>query len=225
MVTDVKHELIISGSGTASGGDYSHIRITGNGNIQGEVHCESIYTNGSSRVSGDLTSRSLQVNGSSKLLGKLHSQSIKINGLLQVKENIQGDSLKSYGALQVEKDCEVEDFQAKGSFEVNGLLNAETINIQLYSKSYAKEIGGKKITVRKQYVNLLENVLKRFFDWRGILTVDLIEGDDIHLEGTHARMVRGKRVVIGKDCRIEQVEYTESLDIQDGAKVDRHERQ
>jgi len=42
---------------------------------------------------------------------------------------------------------------------------------------------------------------------------NLIEADEISLEATVAKMVRGKRVTIGPGCRIDQVEYTESLQI------------
>jgi cytoskeletal protein CcmA (bactofilin family) len=53
----------------------------------------------------------------------------------------------------------------------------------------------------------------------GSVEADTIEGDEIFLENTRARIVRGKKITIGEGCEIETVEYTESLDISPSAQV------
>jgi hypothetical protein len=52
-----------------------------------------------------------------------------------------------------------------------------------------------------------------------MLTVNSIEGDDIRLSSTRARVVRGNNVVIESGCEIDLVEYTGSLKINRGAEV------
>jgi hypothetical protein len=42
---------------------------------------------------------------------------------------------------------------------------------------------------------------------------NLLEADEISLEATVAKIVRGKRVIIGPECRIDRIEYAESLQI------------
>jgi hypothetical protein len=42
------------------------------------------------------------------------------------------------------------------------------------------------------------------------LEAQVIEGDDVHLEDTEARIVRGTRITIGCGCRIGTVEYRET---------------
>ncbi len=50
---------------------------------------------------------------------------------------------------------------------------------------------------------------------------ETIEGDDVYLEATHATAVRGRRVVIGPGCVIQEVEYSETLQIDPSAQVER----
>jgi hypothetical protein len=60
------------------------------------------------------------------------------------------------------------------------------------------------------------------FGWShrwGSLEADTIEGDEIFLENTKARVVRGKKIQIGEGCKIESVEYSESLEVAPGAHV------
>jgi hypothetical protein len=53
----------------------------------------------------------------------------------------------------------------------------------------------------------------------GCVEADTIEGDEIFLENTHARIVRGKKITIGEGCEIEMVEYSESLEVSPKARV------
>ena len=58
---------------------------------------------------------------------------------------------------------------------------------------------------------------------RGILTVHTIEGDFIKLEDTHAEVVRGRKIEIGRGCKIGKVIYQVSLDIYEDGIVDQVE--
>ena len=51
------------------------------------------------------------------------------------------------------------------------------------------------------------------------LNVELIEGDDISLEATSAQIIRGRRVKVGDRCRIDTVEYGESLEVSSKAAI------
>ena len=51
------------------------------------------------------------------------------------------------------------------------------------------------------------------------LTTSVIEGDDIYLEATTAKIVRGNNVTIGSDCNIELVEYRNTITVAPDSKV------
>jgi hypothetical protein len=56
-----------------------------------------------------------------------------------------------------------------------------------------------------------------FYDGR--LDTETIEGDDIYLEYTRVKVVRGSNVKIGKGCEIELVEYENNFQQDREAKV------
>lgn len=52
-----------------------------------------------------------------------------------------------------------------------------------------------------------------------VLTTEIVEGDDIHLEHTRAKVVRGNRVTLGPGCEVDLVEYKEHFHQDKSAKV------
>ena len=84
----------------------------------------------------------------------------------------------------------------------------------MYGPCKAREIGGERIAVRAG------RKLGWFWMWHEKrLTADLIEGDDIVLEYTTAKVVRGRNVSLGEGCDVEVVEYTGTFSRADDAKV------
>ena len=80
------------------------------------------------------------------------------------------------------------------------MLNSGKIEVRLLGPCEAMEIGGGQIHIK----GILHGIGAHKY-----LTVDTVEGDNIRLECTHAKVVRGKRVEIGPGCDIDLVEYTD----------------
>ena len=101
-----------------------------------------------------------------------------------------------------------------GLYSIGGLLNAETVELTAAAGCSVGDIGGSKITVRREVPGLL----RRLFSGAATHStkVHTIEGDDIALEYVTADVVRGRRVQIGEGCRIGRVEYAETLEAADG---------
>lgn len=232
-----KPDLKINGSGSASGGSYNLVRINGSGKITGDVECcdlvingsgdvngkvdsESVKISGSGRITGDIKSKEVKVGGSADFGGSISGETIKVLGSADVKGDVKAQSVDIDGRMKTEGNCSSEKFSSNGNFEVGGLLNAEEIDIRLYwHKSRAKEIGGEKISVALGKAGL--GVIKAIFPSVALtqLEADIIEGDDITLENTAAKVVRGNNIVIGSGCDIGLVEYKGSYRKSMGAKV------
>ena len=105
---------------------------------------------------------------------------------------------------------EAESVHLTGSAVIQGLLNAETVEI---SASRGIRIGGSSIRI---YKPTQVSLLGLFHGSVSCAQVGDIEGDDVDLEYTQADVVRGRRVRIGEGCSIGRVEYSESLDAWDG---------
>ncbi|MBO1625665.1 cytoplasmic protein [Bacillus arachidis] len=218
-----QHSLTVNGSGSSAGGAYNKVKIRGEGTISNHVSCNEFKTYGTSDVSGDMKAKNYVVYGESEVQGNIqaeyvkvygntqvqgngHVEKMKVRGMFEVKGRLSGNVVDIKGALHVKEDIEVEELLLTGGLESEGLLNAENIHITLrYEGSKVREIGGKKITVRKK------SRFMPFTTHTGPLQTSLIEGDDIYLEHTIAEVVRGNNVTIGPGCEIGVVEYHTSF--------------
>lgn len=215
------HELKISGSGTISGDvNAGYIKTSGSSTIKGDTKAETITTSGSSKYDGSVMVAEMNTSGSSIVSKDLIFKTFKVSGSCKVGGKVQGGSIKASGSLRVEKDCEVEAFSSSGSVHIEGLLNADRIQIEINHESSIKEIGGEKIAVKHHNSNgLIKQVVNFFLQKEDCLFSELIEGDEVYLENTKAKLVRGKNVVIGENCDIDTVEYSGSLDVKQDSRI------
>jgi cytoskeletal protein CcmA (bactofilin family) len=219
--------LMINGLGSSSGGNFDSVIINGKGTINGDIQCNSFSCNGSGSVHGDVKGEHVKISGTAKITGKVQSSSVSvdgkgsfksdvyfnkmnISGMGSIDGNVKGEDLKIQGRISVDGNCEVESFKSEGQFSIDGLLSAETIDIHTYGECKAREIGGQTIRV-KQKTNFLLDLIKTVKSVK--LSVDTIEGDEISLENTKAKVVRGNQVVIGENCEIELVEYKDDFKV------------
>jgi cytoskeletal protein CcmA (bactofilin family) len=228
----------ISGSGTIQGDiDCKDLKISGSGKINGKIITEEFKTSGSSRISGGIKAKEISISGSTRIEGTVSAAEMTVSGSSKISEDLtcknfkssgstkidgklQGGTIKSSGSLKIEKDCEVESFISRGSVRINGLLSADKVDIEVSHESFIREIGGEIIEVKNDLsAKLLKQVVKFFIQRSDCLRSDLIEGDEVYLENTKAKLVRGKNVKIGENCEIETVEYSGTFDIKDGSTV------
>jgi cytoskeletal protein CcmA (bactofilin family) len=193
---DLLPNWTIRGTAHSSGGSFQKVTILGEAFVDGDLDCEKLRLTGTLRVEG-----ALQMTDS------------KIMGSADVTGNVSGHNLRLFGELNIKGDCSAESFKARGTFNIDGMLNAGDIEMNLYGPSHAREIGGASIQV-KPHFKLMPGGLRE-------LTADTIEGDDIRLLNTRARVVRGNSVTIGSGCEIELIEYKTNCNVDAGSKVTR----
>jgi cytoskeletal protein CcmA (bactofilin family) len=238
MEQERKPDFKLNGVGSAGGGKYGNIEVNGAGSINGDVECEYISINGSSQIKGNVKASGIKTNGAGKIAGNLISEESEVNGALNITGDINAGKMKISGslnaggnlhaseinikgALKVKGDCEAEIFSAAGAFNIGGLLNAGSVYVDVVGNSSAREIGGEKIEIRKSnnIAAQIQRFIKDVFNSRDFIAADTIEGDDIYLESTAAKVVRGSNVKIGPECEIELVEYKDQIEISGGSKV------
>lgn len=200
-----KSDLKISGSSTTQGGIFNNVKISGSATINGHIECVDMSTSGSSKVMGNISSDEISTSGTCKVSGNVHSENIVVSGLISIGG-----------------DCESERFETSGGFRIGGLLNAGTVKVRIGGKSNVREIGGEKIEVQRYKYRgfmAIEKIIKNLFNIEGKLNCEIIEGDEIFLEDTNARIVRGNNITIGSGCEIDTVEYTGTLNTVEDAIV------
>ncbi len=238
MENETRQDLSIAGSASAPGGVYKDAKISGAGKITGDLDCARFEVSGAATVSGSVKAESVRVSGAAKIESNLTADEARISGSIEVKGDvtakelrvdgaatigggISGGTVEIRGALRGTGDISADDFKSQGAFTTDGLLNAESIDVSLHGASRAREIGGGTINVRVEMGTFLglHKVIHALFCHPDSLTAETIEGDDIHLEYTKAKVVRGTNVTLGPGCEIDLVEYKTSFEKSDEAKV------
>lgn len=233
-----KPSIKISGSGSAGGGEYEEIRISGSGKVTGDVSCNLIKISGSATIEGNLKAIDATVSGSARFTQEVSAENLKVSGSARVESNVTAKRLKTSGSFTVEgslsaeeittsgslkvaNDCNSETFNLTGQCRIGGLLNAGEIDISLEGKSEIKSIGAEhiKVTLLK-FGSFIKDIVGLFTDYSGKLICESIEGDEIYLENTICDVVRGGRITIGRGCQIKLVEYSETLDVLEDGRVD-----
>ncbi|MFK7696592.1 hypothetical protein [Paenibacillus sp. HJGM_3] len=216
----ISGELTINGIGGAAGGRYSRVDINGVGTLNGDIEADTFRSNGHLKARGSIVANRLQSDGTMRIDGSLRTEHGRVNGTVKVKESVTGELLEMHGILTIADDCELEHLKLHGVFTIGGLLNAGRLDLDIFARCQAREIGGEIIRVRKTSGGKWKNLWKRLIPaFVPELHVSVVEGDDIELEATTASIVRGKRIIIGKGCSIGRVEYSEQLQVLPGAKV------
>ncbi|MFB5190361.1 polymer-forming cytoskeletal protein [Alicyclobacillus fastidiosus] len=242
------HDVKVQGIGKVHG-DIDCIRcdIEGVSEILGHVRAEVVHVRGKAKVQGDLFANDIDVEGATSVAGKCEAQQkLRIRGRVSVRGDVSGDVVMVEGINTVEGDCrgqdvkvrgkarvsgsifaeevflegvmrvggscETETFRSDGTFVIDGLLTADRIFVRLERKSRVKEIGGEEIRVER-------GNWSRFLNRSRRLTADVIEGDEIYLEHTKARVVRGNHVTLGPSTQVDLVEYFSDLKTIGNAKV------
>ncbi|WP_310829236.1 hypothetical protein [Paenibacillus pedocola] len=210
-----RSNLKVLGTSSSLGGYFLEIKVTGECKFAGDVDCQSLSLTGQTAVSGSLRMEKLKMTGELSVKDRMEGGMLRGHGEVQAG-SLSVEQLKFSGSLEVGGDCEAEELQVSGALQVKGLLSAETLQLTLYGPCSAAEVGGSNISVKRSKTKTLLH-LGQGQDM--VFTSGLIEGDDVELQNTHAGTVRGEKVIIGPGCVIQQVEYSDYLEIHKSATV------
>ncbi|NTW28477.1 MAG: polymer-forming cytoskeletal protein [Coriobacteriia bacterium] len=201
--------VTINGAGTVNGDiDAITFKINGTGTSQGRVVAQSITVNGSGTFNGEVQAGEMTVNGDASVRDGAGIGRLVVKGNLSVGGGIAAHQIEIKGFLKTGGDCEAESVTGEGAFTITGLLNAGVIDLKVYGPCSAKEMGGERIVVR-QPGSGFSSFTQIFTFWaEKRLTADTIEGDDVWLEITTAKTVRGRNITVGSNCVIDLVEYS-----------------
>ncbi|MFT4413980.1 polymer-forming cytoskeletal protein [Fredinandcohnia humi] len=226
-------DLLINGMGSSGGGSFKKVIINGKGTVHGDVECESFQLSGSGTVNGSMKGNKGRISGTGTIEGDIEFdtfsiegsggiqkdatiKSMTISGKGSIGGSLKGDEVKIRGKAAIKGDCESDVFKGEGGFTVGGLLNADLIDITIIGECSAKEIGGQTIKVKQKPFGIM-NLLKSVYPTS--LTTEIIEGDEIEIENTNAKMVRGTNIIVGPNCTIDVVEYKGTYTQHPSAKV------
>ena len=232
-------DLNLSGASKVTGGEYKNVKISGASEVSSDIICDkmdisgaitvqgnikatSCKVSGACQINGGISSTDLKISGGAKIRGDIKGKNISIAGATKVEGSIKADVIKLAGGVSVGRDMECEEFYLDGSVRSKGTVNCEKCEINIYADSEIEELVGGTIRIHKGYQlrNSWAGIQAFISKIKGYIRLKTIEGDDVYLENTICDIVRGTNVVIGPDCKIGCVEYSNKLDIHDSSTVD-----
>lgn len=212
-----------AGCGIFGGGKYDNVRMSGSGQIDGDIECASFSSSGSVRCNGNLRCRGTVKTAGSATVTKdiVCDDSVSFAGSVTVGGSIKCRELSSAGSIIVKGDgIEAETAKIAGGATISGLLNAESVTIRHNGEVTIDSIGGSEITILLSRGENHGFFTKAKKSNKKLVVKESIEGDTITLEGVKAKSVVGRIVKVDENCEIGTIRYTESAEIADGAKVD-----
>lgn len=195
---DKIYDIKIDGIGKITGGSYKDIRVEGIGTIDGDIKGENIIVEGVGKATGNINCNYLNVEGK-----------FKCRGNIEVTEKI-----KISGYITISGSCQCREVYSDGKLDIDELLSADKITLIIEATNRIKEIGGEDIRVIAAGKSVFEGI---FYTKK--LISDSIEGDNIILENTECKIVRGNNVTINRGCSIDIVEYSGKILIDEKSKV------
>ena len=197
--------IVIRGSGVVSGGSVDEFKSAGSGKVSGDLRANVVHISGACKIEGRCECREFHASGSTEVASDLKARELKSAGSLEVGGNVDAEEVHVAGRLGVRGFVRAREFSAEGRLTAGERLEAEEVNIRLLGTSRVPVIKGQEITVRRSGKD-------------GELEADTIEGREVYLEGTRAKLVRGQEVRIGPFCAIDAVEARE-LEVHETATV------
>lgn len=207
MTETMRANLTLSGMGSATGGIYNHVRVEGMGTVHGDLDCVECQIDGLATIHGAIKAKRVAISGKSKIYGAIEADQLTIDGHVLLDGNCTvSEKIGIRGYARIKGACETERFQADGVIHIEGLLNAEQIDIELEGKSSIKDVGCSRI-----------RVIAHRRVWHRHLDAGQIEGDEITLAYTQAEAVQGNVVTLGRGCNVEHVVYHSDFNIDKNA--------
>ncbi len=236
VADDRLKSIKVSGSGVVGGGYYDVVEGSGSVRIDGDLVAQSVDISGSVTTEGGVRSARMRIAGKAAVNGDVDvlegrtSGSFRIGGSLNVKNGAQfsgsltvggdltGMRVHGSGSLQVGREIALDRLEWSGAVNCPGLVSADAVDIRLSGSSVVGELAGSVIQIGTSPSS------ESWWGWinwsrKRKMSAGEISGDDLRLECTDARLVRGDRVIIGRECRIQRVEYRQSLDIHEESSV------
>jgi len=242
---DVDANLIKTAGSCRIDGDVKtrELKTAGSCRVSGDVRAERMKTAGSCAIEGDVHADEVKIAGTQTIEGSLKAKEITSAGSLKVAEDVEAEKFLSRGGFEIGGLLSAEEIKIElGGGKVTeiggtrievrrrggafwGWRRAPRVHIHL--ERGPEDLSETLESIFEELGHIGEEVeravgLGQAFGWSrgsGYLEADTIEGDEIFLENTRARVVRGKKVQIGEGCEIELIEYSESLEIAPGAQV------
>ena len=194
-MSDIKNDIKIEGISKFTGGEYSRVKVDGIADCGGDIKAESIDIDGIFNCKGAVTADFIDCDGTADFSGNIFVGELDVDGVFNISS---GNKL------------EAEKIFCDGFINIKGQVSADLIRAE--GVVSAEEIVGDDICIKSNIGRFWKLFIRKS-------RIKLIEATTIELEGVIATDVNGKNIIIGKNCRIENIDCSGTLQLHPRAKV------
>lgn len=211
----------MSGAGSFKGvGNMENGRVDGVISFEGGVYGD-LEINGVATVEGPLEAGMLDIDGVFNARKDVHCKGLETSGVVTIDGNLRTKVADIDGVVTVHgPKMEADRIVCDGVLTAAGQVSADFIDAQGFIN--ATEIVGDQITIQsftKSFFFRMWVKLKEAVGTQDYSKVTLIEATTINLRGVHAHTVSGHDITIGPACRIDKVDASGKLSIDQDAEV------
>lgn len=180
--------------------------ISGSCVIEGDCLSEEFHAAGKATIQGGVEAKEFHVAGKASVGKDVTAKEVSVAGKVTIHGSIlDAEEVNLSGSIEVGGWVRTKEFRSKGRFEIGEGLEAEEVEVRLSGTCRVPLIRAQEVTVRRG-------------DRNGELLVGSIEGNEVSLESTRARLVKGDDVRIGPYCTVDVVE-ADDLEVHETATV------
>lgn len=191
-------DLKIEGIGSCYGGVYNRVKLEGISTIKDNLKCNSFSSEGMCKCEAQIEAVDMNIEGTFKGKGSIRAKKFNAEGYISLKAcPVNADEISLEGYIK----C--------------GELSADIINID--GVCHTEKIYGESISINPS-LNVKPG-FNLFFKASNISKAELIECTELKADGLSADIIRASRVKLGKDCEVNLIEYSETVQIHPDAKI------
>jgi cytoskeletal protein CcmA (bactofilin family) len=195
---------MVNGVVSFPGGVYGDLNINGVATVEGPLEAGVLDIDGVFNARSDVNCQKLKTAGVVTIDGNLRAGQANVDGVVSVHgTKVEADRILCDGILNVDGQVSADVIDAQGFINANEIVG-DRISIQSFTRSF----------FFRMWVKLKEAVGSQDYS-----KVELIEATTINLRGVHARTVSGHDITIGPACKIDRVDASGELYIDEDAEV------
>ena len=192
--------LKIEGMGSCYGGEYNEVRLEGMTSVKDDLKCATFSAEGMCKCEGQIDAVDMKVEGTFKACKDIRAKRFNAEGYFRAKNcSVNADEINADGFISCKE------------------LSADIISIE--GVCHADKIFGESISI-----NPTENASTGFgfiFKSAALSKAELIECTELEADALSADIIRANRVKLGKDCKVNILEYSDTADIHPDAKINK----
>lgn len=183
----------IDGTAKMTGGEYATVDIDGVVDCTGDLKAETIKIDGVFKCRGRIDAGVFECDGTAKFDSAIIAKKVDVDGFAKM-ERLEADEIHCNGAIQAAKEISADLVSVDGCISAREIVG-DAVKINSCKGKFLSSFPGKRSKI------------------------DLIEATTIELRGVAAQTVNGKDIKIGPRCRIQNIDCSGTLSIDEKAEV------